>query len=375
MPSSLKVLLITGSLVAASLTTHAARLSRTVHLVPLAALVLAVGLPTAAPAAAATTTYTITDLGSLGYGVTDGVAINAHGQVTGRSYNGQTITLNTCCGGCYPGGPHNKCKEHIYHAFVWSNGTMTDLGTLGGNFSAGNAINLSGEVVGSAQITTGFSHAFLWNGGKMTDLSTTALSSLGSASVAGINNSGQIAGTFGHNPLAQPFLDSNGTITQLPLPGYASASPATGCSATAINNNGMVLGGCDDANSYLHGVVWQNGTPTDLGTLGGPQTGAAAISNLGQVVGFSQTSTDADHGFLWSNGKMTDLGLNFFPAAINDNGVIVGGDEIYSGGTLQNLNNLIPAGSGDQISSAVAINDNGQIVATSGGRTLLLTPN
>jgi probable HAF family extracellular repeat protein len=104
------------------------------------------------------------------------------------------------------------------------------------------------------------------------------------------------------------------------------------------------------------------------------QTEAAAINNNGQVTGFSQTSTDADHGFLWSNGKMTDLGLNFFPAAINDNGVIVGGDEIYSGGTLQNLNNLIPAGS-PQISYAVAINDNGQIVATSGGQTLLLTPN
>jgi len=164
------------------------RLLRTVHLVPLAALVLAVGLPavTAAPAAEAATTYTITDLGSLGYGVSDGVAINATGQVTGRSFTGATITLNTCCGGCYPGGPHNKCKEHIYHAFLWSNGTMTDLGTLGGNFSAGNAINRSGEVAGSAQVTTGFSHAFLWNGGKMTDLSTTALSGLSSPGVAGI---------------------------------------------------------------------------------------------------------------------------------------------------------------------------------------------
>lgn len=34
----------------------------------------------------------------------------------------------------------------------------------------------------------------------------------------------------------------------------------------------------------------------------------------------------------------------------------------------------LPAGS-PPITSAVAINDNGQIVAASGGRTLLLTPN
>jgi len=324
-----------------------------------------------------TATYSITALGSLGYGVTDGAALNNNGQVTGRSFNGATITLKTCCGGCYPGGPHTPCKEHIYHAFVWSNGTMTDLGTLGGNFSAGNAINLSGEVVGSAQTSAGISDAFLWNGSKMIDLTTTALSGLSSPSVAGINDSGQIAGTdaLGNTGHSQLFLDSNGTVTQLPLPSFAAASRAVGCSATAINNSGVVLGWCDDANSDAHAVIWQNGTPTDLGTLGGPQAEAAGINNLGQVVGFAQTSTDADHGFLWSNGKMTDLGLNFFPSAINDNGVIIGGDQIYSGGTLRNLNNLIPANSGYQITSAVAINDKGQILAQDGGTALLLTPN
>ena len=72
---------------------------------------------------------------------------------------------------------------------------------------------------------------------------------------------------------------------------------------------------------------------------------------------------------------MTDLGLNFFPSAINDNGVIIGGDQISSGGTLRNLNNLIPANSGYQITSAVAINDKGQILAQDGGTALLLTPN
>jgi hypothetical protein len=77
---------------------------------------------------------------------------------------------------------------------------------------------------------------------------------------------------------------------------------------------------------------------------------------------------------------MTDLGLNFFPSAVNDNDVIVGGEQIYSGGTLQNLNNLIPAGSPYQIQNATGINDNGQIVAnaydtaTNQNHALLLTP-
>jgi len=83
---------------------------------------------------------------------------------------------------------------------------------------------------------------------------------------------------------------------------------------------------------------------------------------------------------LWSNGTMTDLGPSFSPAAINDSGVIVGGQFVYSNGTLQNLNNLIPAGSPYQIESATGINNNGQIVAnatdTATGQThaLLLNP-
>jgi probable HAF family extracellular repeat protein len=187
---------------------------RAAHLACLAVLGLAAGVPAAtaaaAPAAAATT-YTVTDPGSLGYGVSDANAINATGQVTGRSYTGATITLKTCCGGCYPGGPHNPCKEHIYHAFVWSNGTMTDLGTLGSNFSEGVAINRSGEVVGWAQTKAGSSDSFLWNGKRMVDL--------GSAFRAyGINDSGQMAGSCTSSTGSYPCVVSNGAITALPDP-------------------------------------------------------------------------------------------------------------------------------------------------------------
>jgi probable HAF family extracellular repeat protein len=321
----------------------------------LAVLALAVGLPaaaaTTAPAAAATTTYTVTDLGSLGYGVSDGLAINANGQVTGYSYTGATVPTSGCCGNCYTNHP-KPCVAHIYHAFLYSNGTMTDLGTLGGNYSQGKAINLSGDVAGWADTKAGVADSFLWTGKTMADL--------GQLGASGINDSGQIAGTCGPNPGTHACLDSNGKITQLPDP---SNFTAINCNGSAINNNGQIIGGCDDTSSNLHAVLWQNGTATDLGTFGGPQASAAAINNLGQVAGWAQTSTDADHGFLYSNGKMTDLGNNFFPAAINDNGVIVGGNQIYSGGTLQNLNNLIPAGSPYQINYATAINNNGQIVA------------
>src|SRR5262249_48524562 len=193
---------------------------RTSRIAALAVLVLTAGVLTATttaapPAAAATTTYTITDLGSLGYGVSDALAINNNGQVTGDSYTGATVPTGGCCGNCYT---HHKKPSvaHIYHAFVYSNGTMTDLGTLGGNYSQGNAINLSGEVVGSASTSTGGS-SFLWDGKKMT-----ALSGLGAY---GINDSGQIAGVCGPNPGTHACLDSNGKVTSCPIP--ATSPPTT----------------------------------------------------------------------------------------------------------------------------------------------------
>jgi probable HAF family extracellular repeat protein len=315
--------------------------------------------PTPTPSPTSTAAYTVTNLGSLGGGESDALAINNNGQVTGYSYTGATITLKSCCGGCYPGGPHNPCVEHLYHAFLWSNGAMTDLGTLGGNFSQGRAINLSGQVVGSADTAAG-SSSFLWNGTKMT-----ALSGLGAY---GINDSGQIAGSCSDSAGSHACVDSGSTITALPTP-----SGLSGCGAIAINNNGQAAGNCGDASSNTHAVLWQNGTVTDLGTFGGPTANATAINNLGHVVGYSMTSTYAQHGFLWSNGTMTDLGDNFITAAVNDNDAAVWGDLIYSAGTVQNLNNLIQAGY-PQIMYATGINDKGQIVANASGQALLLTP-
>jgi probable HAF family extracellular repeat protein len=346
---------------------HTARItSRIVSLAVLAAAASGPAAAAAAAPAAAAASYTITDLGSLGYGVTDGLAINNNGQVTGYSYLSTQIQVS-----CPPHqyGGQKKCFIHPYHAFLYSNGTMTDLGTLGGNNSEGLAINLSGQVVGPADTKTGFTDSALWTGKTITDLSPVG--------AYAINDNGVIAGGCTDSSGSYPCLDSNGTLTRLPQP----SNPAVSCgTASAINNTGQAIATCGDTSSYQHAVLWNNGTATDLGTFGGPQASAAAINNNGQVAGWAQTSTDADHGFLYSNGTMTDLGLNFFPAAINDNGVIVGGNEIYSGGTLQDLNNLIPPGSPYQIMYATGINNNGQIVAdatdtaTSQRHALLLNP-
>ena len=57
-------------------------------------------------------------------------------------------------------------------AFLYSNGTLKDLGTLGGLSSVALGLNNSNQVVGSSGGATFDQHAFLFQNGTMTDLNT-----------------------------------------------------------------------------------------------------------------------------------------------------------------------------------------------------------
>jgi probable HAF family extracellular repeat protein len=93
---------------------------------------------------------------------------------------------------------------------------MQDLGTLpGGACSEASGINGSGVVVGQSEVApgptpcTGTSHAFVWTAsGGMADLNTLIDPTLGwqLTSAAGINDTGQIAGTGIINGQEHAFL-------------------------------------------------------------------------------------------------------------------------------------------------------------------------
>src|SRR5687767_7535118 len=129
-------------------------------------------------AAAAPPAYHVTDLGTLGGTFSQGQDINASGQVTGESYT---------------------TGDAPHHAFLWTpttpngaSGTLHDLGTLGGSYSAGLGINDSGHVTGQSDTTGNAAYRAFLHDGTLHDLGT-----LGGTNTSGwdINDSGQMTGS------------------------------------------------------------------------------------------------------------------------------------------------------------------------------------
>ena len=305
--------------------------------------------------------WQITDLGDLGGGSSGAVAINNRGQVAGNSY----------------------VKTGSWHAFVWQNGKMTDLGTLGGDRSYadgdqrrgpdrrlehhrrragprvplgartddrsrgasgrewehGVAINQSGDIAGVSG-TDGLDHVVLWQNGTMIDVGT-PYGEGGPESgpgVRAINDRRQIIGwgwarnktDSGTVDTTYGFVWENGTMSVLDPLGRQGHPEDN-------NNLGQVVGDWELSwGSAEHAFLWQNGKMTNLGTLRGfrAASDATAVNNRGQVIGIS-CSANSGHAFLWQNGKMTDLGTlggdQVYPFAINDAGQVVGSSNTKSG--------------------------------------------
>ncbi|MFN3651782.1 MAG: DUF3466 family protein [Armatimonadota bacterium] len=100
------------------------------------------------------------------------------------------------------GRDENGDRLEDEHAFLYRDGVLTDLGTLGGHSSRALALNDDGVVVGAASTPDEKTHAFVWKDGVMRDLGVLPG---GSHSVAqDINAEGVIVGSAGTGEWAVP---------------------------------------------------------------------------------------------------------------------------------------------------------------------------
>src|SRR6266540_2605107 len=107
--------------------------------------------------------------------------------------------------------------------------------------------------------------------------------------------------------------------------------------ASAVNDNGIVVGQAEYPNGDAHAFLYGGALPlTDLMTLGGSFSDATDVNSNKEVVGDAADSADHDQSFRWPGGGSLQLiptlgGLGGFALAVNDGGVIVGDADTATG--------------------------------------------
>jgi probable HAF family extracellular repeat protein len=318
----------------------------------------------------------LTDLGALPGNNSSGVfEINGRGVGAGIS---ETEALDPLTG--YPAD----------HAVLFKDGAVVDLGTLpGGTESQALAINDRGQVAGFANNGvpdpvsvfnfvkwTTQTRAFIWQDGVMRDLGT-----LGGpdADLATLNARGQVAGDSYTNstpnaatgtPTTHPYLWTNGRMRDLGTLGGTLSLTAW------LNNRGQVVGQSNlDGDHASHPFLWDGEHLRDLGTFGGDFGMANYVNDTGDVVGYAALpGSNAAHAFLWRHGVMTDLtGASSsqctFAAWTNSRDQVVGGtcngssDALLWDDGKQYVLNTLVAPSDIHLTEAAFINDKGDITA------------
>jgi probable HAF family extracellular repeat protein len=297
-----------------------------------------------------------TDLRTLG-GTNSAVEWPNHtaGSVIGISQIATADPLGEQWSCSYPaGGGFLPYTGQECRGFIWTNGTMTPLPTLGGNNGFASGSNAIGQTVGWAETNAhdatcvapqvlGF-QAVMWDRsgaahalaplGSDPDSAATAINDRGDA----VGISGICQNAVGNQSAARMVLWRQGVPMSIPtLGGAAWNTPEMIDDAEDVVGFSDLPGDQNGAHFNGHAFLWTSAAGTkDLGVLSGDAVSFAySVNNRGQIVGQSCTAgCGSSRAFLYQNGTMYDLNALLDPASaaydlifandINDEGQIAG---------------------------------------------------
>jgi len=152
-------------------------------------------------------------------------------------------------------------------AYLYGGQYAGSLGTLGGTYSVATGLNDAGQVIGHSATASGVDHPFLYTNGSMIDLGTMGVS----GTLNDINNAGVIVGSGSGNA----FIFSGGTMQNL-----ASVTDLSGSNfvslvnATSINDAGQIVGYGLTSSGETHAFLLTSESmspvpePSTYGTIG-----------------------------------------------------------------------------------------------------------
>ena len=183
-------------------------------------------------------------------------------------------------------------------------------------------INNSGQIVGSYSLSV-FGNGFAWTGVEYVDIGFPGATA--GTTAYGLNNIGQIVGSYADNVGQHGFVYTvpTASFVTLDVPGaYASL-------AIGINDSGVVTFEWVNSSFVFSGALYKAGHYKILTAPGMVQTKARGINANGVVVMNTQDSAGAWHGFLLHNGTYTEFNapgsVESYPFGINSSLEIVGG--------------------------------------------------
>ena len=172
-----------------------------------------------------------------------------------------------------------------------------------------NGINNDGDLAGSLIDASGGSHGFVSRNQAVTIFDYPGTS--GVTIVSGLNNSDAVVGQYTDaGGVTHSFvLSPQGAFTAIDVPGAGTAS-GLGTFANGINDVGIVTGFYDDSANVRHGFQDKNGVFTFIdapgaGTAPGQGTRLADTTDSGVATGFYSGSSNVLHSFIDDHGNFT----------------------------------------------------------------------